>query len=202
MPDVRSYPSAAATRRATPSPQRLTYRDLLRTPEDGKRREIVNGVPWVTPSPNTRHQVVLGNMYYLMREHVERQGAGIVFVSPFDVVLSMFDVVVPDLIYLTPESVGRLTRRHLRGAPDLTVEIASPGTRRRDDGLKLKLYERFEVKEYWIVEPVDEVIRVYRRRTSRLASAGTLCRASGHVLVSPLIEGLQLPLDRIFARPV
>ena len=76
---------------------------------------------------------------------------------------SPYDVVVPDLIYFTParfkDVVGERTRR---GAPDLAIEILSPSTRRRDEILKRRLYERTGVKEYWVVDPKLETVKVHR----------------------------------------
>ena len=176
---------------------RLTYHDLRRLPDDGRRHEIVNGEHWVSPSPNTRHQIVVGNLYFLIREHLERHDEGMVLVAPYDVVFSMFDVVVPDLIFLSRANARRLTARHLRGAPDVAVEVASPGTRRRDDGLKLRLYERFDVGEYWVVDPIGERVRVHRRRASRLVPAEIVARSADGVLHTPLMPGLRMPLDRV-----
>jgi Uma2 family endonuclease len=83
------------------------------------------------------------------------------------------------------------------GAPDLVVEIASPGTRRRDETIKRQLYDRSEVQEYWVVDPDANVIRVYVRRDGRFATPRELSREAGDVLTTELFPGLTIPLARV-----
>jgi Uma2 family endonuclease len=194
----KSNPTSAG--RGAGRPPRLTYRDFLQLPDDGRRHEIVNGVHWAVPSPNASHQLAVGNLHFCLRQHLERQPGGLVMMSPFDVVLSMFDVVVPDLIYLSPERARSLTSRNLRGAPDLAVVVVSPATRRRDEGLKLRVYERFDVAEYWVLDARARTARIYRRRGSRFALAATLAPPNG-AIETPLIPGLRVPLSDVFASP-
>jgi Uma2 family endonuclease len=83
-------------------------------------------------------------------------------------------------------------------APNLVVEIASPGTRGRDETLKRKLYERFGVEEYWVIEPDAETIVVYRRDGESYRHTSELAAERGDTLTTPLLPGLQAPLHRIF----
>jgi Uma2 family endonuclease len=85
------------------------------------------------------------------------------------------------------------------GAPDLVVEIASPGTRRRDETIKRRLYERSNVLEYWVVDPDIDVIRIYRRAGDRFERAVELSREADDVLTTALLPGLDIPLSRVFA---
>ena len=97
---------------------------------------------------------------------------GRVYLSPLDVVMSNTDVVEPDLLYMSnARAAAVLTDINVRGIPELLVEIASPGTRKRDDGIKRRLYERAGVPEYWIVDPEVERVRVYRRDGDTFARA-------------------------------
>ena len=186
---------------AMPSaPEKLTYRDFVRFPDDGQRHELIDGAHHVTPSPATLHQRVVGNLYFLIRSHVERHGGGEVFLSPFDVVFSFFDVVVPDLIVVTDAHRGGLTEKHFRGAPDLIVEVSSPRTRGRDAGAKLALYERAGVAEYWVVDPSARAVRVFRRHGTSLTRLTTLRAAAADDLDTPILPGLAMPLNRVFSR--
>ena len=97
-----------------------------------------------------------------------------VFLAPFDVVFSNLDVVEPDLLYISRARRSVLTDKHVRGAPDLVVEVLSPGTRKTDEITKRKLYERRGVQEYWIVDPVRDTIKTYRRIEGALALATEL----------------------------
>ena len=121
------------------------------------------------------------------------------FYSPFDVVLSEFDVVEPDLLYMsTARAIDILTPQHARGAPELVIEIASKGTRKRDETIKRRLYERAGVTEYWVVDPEIDTIRVYRLADQRYGRALELSREAGDVLTTPLLPGLELALVAVF----
>jgi Uma2 family endonuclease len=178
---------------------KLSYRDFVRFPNDGKRHELIDGVHYVTPSPATAHQRVLGNLYFLIRLHLEEHGGGEVFVAPFDVVLSLFDIVEPDVLFVSDARKRMLTEKHVKGSPDLVLEIRSATTGRRDEGVKLQLYDRSDVAEYWVVDPETAAVRVYRRAQGRLVLAAALTRRDSATLASPLLAGCALPLARIFA---
>src|SRR5215212_3349873 len=159
---MSSMPGYDVTR--TGARVKLTYDDFVQFPDDGKRHELIDGEHYVTPSPNTKHQDILGNLFGLIWTHVQSHPVGRAFLAPFDVVFSDFDVVEPDLLYISRERLdGVLTKAHVRGAPDLVVEIASPSTRRRDETIKRRLYERFGVLEYWVIDTDLDAIKVFRR---------------------------------------
>jgi Uma2 family endonuclease len=178
---------------------KLTYDDYLLFPDDGKRHELIDGEHYVTPSPNTKHQRVSGNLHLVIASWLEDHPIGRVFYAPFDVVFSKFDVVEPDLLYLSSERMAEVvTPQHVRGAPNLVIEIGSPGTRQRDETIKKRLYEKSGVDEYWVVDPETDVVRVYRREESGFARVRELSHEAGDVLTTPLLSGLELPLSRVF----
>jgi Uma2 family endonuclease len=182
-----------------PAGVKLTYDDFLHFPDDGKRHELIDREHYVTPSPNTKHQSVSGNLYFLIRRWLEQHPVGRVFYASFDVVFTQFDVVEPDLMYISNErAAGILTSKHVTGAPEIVVEIASRGTRKRDETIKRRLYERTGVSEYWVVDPELDVVRVYRREGDRFGRPGELSRKAGDVLSTPHLAGLEMPLGRIF----
>jgi Uma2 family endonuclease len=177
---------------------KLTYDGLAALPDDNLRHEIIDGVHYVTPAPVTRHQRILVELLYLMRQHLEKHSSGSVFVAPFDVVLSPYDVVEPDLVYLSNERASLLTEKNLQGPPDLVVEILSPGTSRRDLGIKRDLYERAGVLEYWTIDPDRDELTIHRRIDERYGAPEVLSKASADVVTTPLLAGLTIPLVRIF----
>ena len=178
---------------------KLTYDDFLLFPDDGQRHELIDGEHYVTPSPITRHQRISGDLYWLIRSFLEEHPIGEVFFAPLDVVLSHFDVVVPDLLYMSTERASSvLTEAHVRGTPELVIEIGSPGTRQRDETIKRRLYERSGVLEYWIVDPSVDAIRVYRREQDAFPPAIELSLKTGDVLTTPLFPGLEVPLRAVF----
>jgi Uma2 family endonuclease len=178
---------------------KLTYDDLLRLPEDNLRHELIDGEHYVTASPNTRHQRILGRLYLSIGNWLEAHPTGEAYVAPVDVVLSPHDVVVPDLLYMSQARVSdALTPEAVRGMPELLVEILSPGTRRRDRTVKQALYDREGVSEYWLVDPDRETVRVCRRSETGLDVLPELSGAAGDVLTTPLLPGLEIPLARLF----
>src|SRR5262249_27433727 len=116
---------------------KLTYDDFLLFPDDGKRHELIDGEHYVTPSPNTKHQTIAVTLTGLIWVYLQSHPIGRLFAAPFDVVFSNFDVVEPDLLYMSHERAQAiLTSVHTRGAPELVVEIGSKGTRKRDETIK------------------------------------------------------------------
>jgi Uma2 family endonuclease len=91
-----------------------------------------------------------------------------------------------------------LTKANVQGAPELVIEIGSPGTRKRDETIKRRLYERSRVSEYWVVDPEIDVVRVYRRGAGGFERPRELTAEAADILETPLLPGLPLPLARIF----
>jgi Uma2 family endonuclease len=179
---------------------KLTYDDFVRFPDDGKRHELIDGEHYVTPSPNESHQRILGNLYLSIGNWLATNRIGRVYFAPFDVVFSHFDVVEPDLLYLShARAAEALTPANVRGVPELVVEVASKGTRKRDETIKRRLYERTGVSEYWVVNPVIEVVRVYGRTDRSFILPIEYSRRAGDILTTPLLPGFELPLSAVFA---
>ena len=181
--------------------RRLTYDDFLLFPDDGRRHELIDGVHYVTPSPNMRHQELLGRLYFeierFLRQHPD---TGRVFFAPFDVIFTRWDVVEPDLLFIAGDQAEILTSQNVQGPPALVVEILSPGTRRTDEQAKRLLFERGGVREYWIVDPEFDAITVLRRQADgSFPIVVSLSRAQGEMLTTPLMDGLSIPLKELFA---
>ena len=177
---------------------KLTYEDLLKLPDDGLRHELIDGEHYVTPSPNIRHQAIAGNLHWIIRGFVEQNPGGRVFFAPLDILFSMFDVVEPDLLYVSAERLAVLADKNVQGAPDLVIEILSPSTRRTDETIKRRLYERFGVAEYWIVDPELETLKVYRRVDDSFRRAGDYALETSDEFTTPLFPGLTLRLADVF----
>ncbi len=174
---------------------RLTYDDYCLLPNDGKRYEIIEGELFVTPSPNFSHQIVVTRLTRYLSAFVEDNRLGLVFVSPFDVVFSQFDVVEPDILYVSKARSSVLTEKNVQGSPDLVVEVLSPSTAKIDRTTKLKLYARFGVEEYWIIDPEGPAAEIYRREKESLELAAKL--EGKDLLTSPLFPGFSLPLQKL-----
>lgn len=174
---------------------RLTYEDLCLLPNDGKRYEIIDGELFVTPAPNFGHQIVVTNLVAYLWGFLKDHPLGRVIVSPFDVVFSQFDVVEPDILYISNARASVITEKNAQGSPDLVVEVLSPSTKKIDRTTKLKLYARFSVEEYWIIDPEDNSAEIYRRVNGGLELAAKL--EATDCLTSPLFPGFNLPLEKL-----
>jgi Uma2 family endonuclease len=184
-------------RRTTPG-VKLTYDDFLLFPDDGKRHELIDGEHYVTPSPSRKHQAIVWNLITIIGPYLESHPVGRAFAAPFDVVFSNFDVVEPDLLFISNARLDVLTAKNVQGAPNLVVEIGSPSTRRRDEIIKRKLYERFGVEEYWVIDPEIETIAVYRHVGEHYQRVLELAVERNDTLATPLFPHLTLPLQQIF----
>lgn len=139
--------------------QLLTYEDLLRTPNDGQRYEIIGGKLIVSSSPARIHQLLSMRLTDPLYD-LQKAGLGEVYAAPTDVKLSEHDWVVPDLIFIRRERVNALWADHrfVDGPPDLVIEILSPSTRAGDLGDKETLYAAAGVQEYWWVDGNRETV--------------------------------------------
>jgi Uma2 family endonuclease len=180
--------------------RRLTYADFLLFPDDGMRHEIIDGVHYVTASPNLGHQDLVGRLHLAIGNHLAtRRHQGRVFLSPLDVVMSNYDVVEPDLLFVTGDQQAILTEANVQGAPALLVEVLSPSTRRRDEGIKRQLFDRVGVREYWMVDPKARRFVVFRRSGGgALEEVEVLCCDTDATLNTPLLPDFALAIEALF----
>ena len=179
--------------------ERVSYADLERWPEDGRRYELYNGEVFEIPAPTLLHQFVLGRLHLALSAYVQIHG-GAVFLAPLDIVLTDYDVVQPDVVLFSPELQRRLDMRKVtRFAPDLAIEILSPSTSRNDRGRKQRLMEHHQLKEYWLVDP-DGATEVYQFSGGQLVLA---CSARhDERIVSALLPELELRPSDLVPSPV
>ena len=174
----------------------VSYADLQQMPDDGRQYELYDGEVRVVPSPTNRHQFVLLNLVAVLMEYEQRYGGRLLF-APSDVVFTQYNVVQPDVLYFGE------ARRHLvqldtptSAAPDLTVEVVSPGTSTHDRVRKQTTYARFGVGEYWIVDPFEETIEIFSLDGHAYRAASITAKTGD--AVSPAIPELRVAAERIF----
>ncbi len=186
--------------------ERFTYRHYKTWPE-GERWELIDGKAWdMSPAPSTRHQDLLGRLF-IMISAVLAGTPYKAFLAPFDVLLPKGDetdddtdsVVQPDIVVYCDRS--KIVEHGSRGAPDLLIEILSPSTSKKDLNEKFGLYERHGVREYWIVDPGNRAIQVWRRKPDGGFDAGELrdmIRDSSPI-ASAVLEGFSVDPRKLFA---
>ena len=179
-----------------PKPRiKFTVGDYMTTPDD-KRYQLLDGELILAPPAVTKHQRVLIRLAKMLITFVTSHHLGEVFIAPYDVFLSDYDVVQPDILFVSNARSGIITEANIQGAPDLVVEVLSPGTARYVLGYKQTLYSRHGVREYWQVDPEADTIGVLTPSEEGLVVSATYQR--GQVMTSPLPEGLVIDLEQVF----
>lgn len=178
---------------------KFTYEDYLLFPDDGRRHELIDGDHCMTPAPSTAHQRLVVRFSIAIGTFLDRRKVGQLFVAPTDVVLSNFDIVQPDLVFVSSARTSIITAQNIQGAPDLLIEILSETTRKTDEIIKRKLYERYGVQEYWIVDPELETVKVYRMTPHGYSRVADLSREASDTAGTPLLPELSISLIDLFA---
>jgi len=176
---------------------KLTYEDLRKMPDDGKRYELIDGEVFMSPAPRTRHQLTVGNTYFALRSFVEEHGLGQVFLAPTDVVFGERTAVQPDLLFIRKGRASIVTELNIQGAPDLAIEVLSPGNRAFDRETKLQVYARAGVEELWYLDPETRQMEILE-----LGADGRYVLVSSlsdkQTLMSKTFPGLSLPVGSLF----
>jgi len=176
---------------------RWTYAKYAAIPDDGNRYEVVDGVLYMTPSPNLGHQGSVTHFTAHLFAHVEVPGLGRVFPAPCDVELASRVVVQPDVVVVLNSNASIMTPSRIIGAPDLVIEIASPGTASYDRRTKQDAYARAGVPEYWIADPSSRTVEVLRLEGNAYQSLGIFEGES--TLPSRVLPDLPVQVSQFFA---
>jgi Uma2 family endonuclease len=175
---------------------RVSYADLECMPEDGRRYELYDGEVFVVPAPILRHQIVSQRLWWILDDYAKRSG-GLAVISPMDVIFSQFDVVQPDVMFIHASRLNSVSLdARIQQAPDIVVEVLSPSTASNDRGRKMRMFLRYNVPEYWIVDPVAERIEIYSLAGTEYGLARSV---SGEALVqSAVLSDLSFTASAIF----
>jgi Uma2 family endonuclease len=183
---------------------RFTTRDLDLLPDDEwLRYEIIDGELHVSTAPNMPHQYASSMLAAILVAWCGESDAGVTLTTP-GVIFAPDDNVIPDVVWISRERFPHVwdDGGHMKAAPDLAIEVLSPGreSERRDRELKLALYSRHGVKEYWIVDWRLRSVQVYRREQQSLRIAETL--SGGDTLTSPMLPGFACQLPKLWPPPI
>ena len=182
--------------------EKFTAADLALMPEDGQRYELIGGDLHVSRQPSWAHQYVCGQLNRFLQEWSARTGTGMANAAP-GLLFADDDDVAPDVVWISwARLAGALDAAgHLRAAPELVVEVLSPGAanEQRDRQAKLELYSRRGVMEYWVVNWMQRVVEVHRREQGALRLAATLYEQDA--LTSPMLPGFTCSISKLFFAP-
>ncbi|WP_209121599.1 Uma2 family endonuclease [Alkalihalobacillus sp. BA299] len=181
--------------------QKYTYGDYLKW-DNEQKWEIIDGTPYcMTPAPSTQHQKIVRELLIEFGTFLRGKKCQI-FAVPFDVRLSYSEkddevnnVVQPDLSIICDKS--KLDERGCKGAPDLVIEVLSPGSSAKRDKLsKYNLYQSYGVKEYWIVDPHHENVEVFLLVDDHFSIRDVYSRED--TIEPQIFQGFEISLDQIF----
>jgi Uma2 family endonuclease len=176
----------------------LTVADLDACPNDNNRYELIEGELFVSRAPGLPHQIVIQNFQVALVDYLKSNPIGRV-VPGAGAVFSNYDAVIPDLAFVGNERWSDIVSNdRFNAAPDLVIEVMSPGKENRDRDLLVKrqLYAKYGVAEYWIVDPENRLVEVYRLRDNRLESAATL--RNEEEITTPLLPGFRMSVNSVF----
>ena len=178
---------------------RWTTDDLEFLPDNGNRYEIIEGELIVTRAPHWKHQNIADNVCNALKTWSKQTGLGDAATTA-GIIFTDADNVIPDVVWISNERLEQILDEagHLRGAPELVVEVLSPGeeNEKRDRQSKLKLYSVQGVREYWIFDRPQQKVEVYRRENGILKLAMTLFKEDN--LTSPLLPEFSVPVSCLF----
>ena len=184
----------------TETPRPLLSYDDYAAIDDGLHYQVIDGILIRSPSPSRRHQRVQLKLLVALTTHVEHHQLGEVFCPPYDVVLRRERpavVMQPDLVFVSNERRERNTPDNIQGAPDLAVEVLSPGTARLDMSRKRVRYAEYGVRELWVVPVGMDRIEVYHPEADGPFGKPTIY-VPGERLASPLLPGISLDVAAMF----
>jgi Uma2 family endonuclease len=178
--------------------QLFTIEDWELTPDDGNRYEIIEGDFHISSVPSITHQRSISETIFQVGNYLERNPIGLIVPTP-GVIFSKYNGVIPDLVYLSNENRDRLIKEgKIHGAPDLLIEILSPGKTNtdRDRITKRKLYGKFGVKEYWILDPKTPSVEIYRLTDKGMKLTQT-CKGNDEI-TTPLLPDFICKASSLF----
>lgn len=139
----------------------ITVEDYRAMPGGPPYYQLIDGELIMSPSPNRYHQVIVGNVFDLLRGYLRHHPIGEVYLAPLDTYLSETDVVQPDVLFVSNANRHLLADDGIHGGPDLVVEVISPWNGQLEKRRKRPLYARSGVKEEWLIDPHLEQIHRY-----------------------------------------
>jgi len=175
---------------------KLTFEQFRQLPDDGKRYELVRGEVHLTPSPTTKHQLVLQRLFASLNSHLSKNPLGRMLIAPLDVRLGADTALQPDMRYVANAHVAIIQEDYIRGAPDLVVEILSPSTAAHDRATKLHLYAEAGVGEMWFIDPQAKTVELLKLQGNKYLVEAAL--AGRQTLTSTSFPGWELPLPDLF----
>ncbi|MEW6302001.1 MAG: Uma2 family endonuclease [Verrucomicrobiota bacterium] len=178
------------------APGPITAADLRELPQGPPYYQLIEGDLFMSPTPSYFHQRIVLKIALILSAYLEKNPIGEITIAPSDVELSEHNVFEPDLYYVANERKHIITKQGVSGAPNLVVEVLSPGTAKFDKGVKRQVYARHDVKELWLVDPDAKEIAVYHLQESADKPVGVY--GPRQRFSSPLFPRLTVQVAKVF----
>ena len=175
---------------------RWSRRDLSRLPEDITRYELWDGELIVTPVPTMRHQEIVRRLMKLFALLDPDDTLGRLYAAAADVVFDDHWIYQPDLFFIAADRVNIIKPRYVEGAPDMCIDILAPTTTAWSVARRRRVYEKFGVKEYWLINPFDKSLEIWKLQEGRLQLVGEYIEKQ--MASSQLLEGLSVGISALF----
>lgn len=172
---------------------RMTAQEFFELPETNTPTELIEGELILSPSPIPVHQRIIGLIYLLLTKLIPN---GEVFFAPIDVYFDEDNIPQPDVVWVSENGNCTIGEKRLISAPDLIVEVFSHGTVRTDKKKKFRLYQKYGVREYWMVDPVEQYIEVWQHDGERFILIDVF--DSDDTFASPVLNGQEVEVKAIF----
>lgn len=179
----------------------ITNDYLEKMPRDENLRyELIGGEIFVSTAPRFIHQLLSMRITGVFLEHFKNHPVGYILTTP-GLIFSEFDGVIPDLIYISHERLEEILDEEsgkFHGAPEIVIEILSPGraNARRDLQIKRELYEIYQVPEYWVVDPFEKAISVFRFEKGQLKKTGLF--RENEILTTETMPSFEINISGLF----
>jgi Uma2 family endonuclease len=177
-----------------PALAKKTVHDYLKLPE-GSPYQLIQGELVMSPAPSIFHQKISKRIFQILYKNIENDQKGEVFYSPVDVYLDEENIFQPDLVVVLKDSKAKIEERGIIGAPDVVIEVLSPSSAYYDLVEKKEVYQKYGVKEYWIVDPKRKTVEIYKNSDNGFVLVAS-ARENGKVFSE--ILSLEFDLNDIF----
>lgn len=174
-----------------------TIKDYKLLPEGAPYQLIGGELIMMVPAPTPMHQIISANLFKRISRFVDEKGIGTILYSPIDIYLGEENAYQPDIVFIATQRQEIIKEDGIYGAPDLVIEILSPATAYYDIKKKFKVYERYGVKEYWIVDPDMKGVEVFLLNPNGEFELSSKCYEAGGVK-SIILDGLEIDIKEIF----
>jgi Uma2 family endonuclease len=165
---------------------------------EGQPQQLIDGEVIMSPSPSAIHQSIVLELAALLKNHIDKNLLGYLFIAPIDVFLREGEVYQPDIIFISKKNKN-IIHEKIKGVPDIVVEVLSPSTAYYDLVHKKNIYEETGVKEFWVIDPDGKTVEIYEnvsnayRLFSKVRTSGTIS--------SKLLDGFNLKVENLFLQP-